>query len=85
MGCAELIARVVSGMANAPELFATAVAAEAAVVAAAAPCGLAAFAACSFTSKETTTTETTGKKRISQRIFIQTSVIAKEWNHTAGN
>src|SRR5580658_2019945 len=84
MGCAELMASVVSGIAKAPEPFGAAWTTGASATAATARCGTAALAACSFTSRESTTTDTTGKNKISHRIFMKTSVFAEGWNHTAG-
>src|SRR5580704_9824868 len=78
------MASVVGGISGAAELLGAGMAAEAAVTTAAAPCGAAAFAACSFTRREMITTDTTGKTRITHRIFMKTSIFAAGWNHTAG-
>jgi len=58
---------------------------EAATGAGRAPCRGFAFAACCLTSSESTITETTGKNKISQRIFMKpTSLFAVGWNHISG-
>jgi hypothetical protein len=44
-------------------------------------CGGAACAECCFTRKESIATETTGKNKIIQRIFIEAPIFAVGWNH----
>src|ERR1700677_2694014 len=83
MGFGELMASVVSGIASAGELFEAAPIPADLDTGAATVSAEAALAACSFTSREITTTDTTGKNRIIHRNFMKTPVFAVGWNHTA--
>jgi hypothetical protein len=67
MGLSELMASVVSGITSALFEVVLPAGADTAVPVF---CGAAAFAACSFTSRDRTTTDTTGNNTITHRIFM---------------
>src|SRR5579863_10379559 len=80
------MASVVSGMVNAPAPLATTVVVGALAAEAAGACGGAALAAYCLTARDSAITETNGKSRMIQRIFMeQTSILAMGWNHTPGS
>src|SRR5208282_1345254 len=83
MGVDELMASVVSGIVNAAERFEPAAITPDVDPEAAGACGAAALAACSCTSTEIRTTESTGNNTITHRIFMKTSVCAEGSNHIA--